>query len=386
VAATALVLAAIMRRRAGPVEARWAAWLFVLSSMALLPRDALAANFELWMLLPLAAAMWCTGRGNPAADAAAGVLLGIATFMKQPALVTIAPIGFAIARGPRRVSGMVAMLAGLASVFAIMIATHDPQLVDWVFFGTGGYMATDALAFALLMALVWTGSFLLANAGLCWLVIRSARQRGVTADADLWIWLVASFVAVGAGLRFLGHYHLQLLPPACLLAAGPAASLAIRTRIRVVAAVTVPAVICAVLAFVIPNQPFDTDYRPVASYLRAHTDDNDRIFVWGHFPEIYWAAGRRGATRFIHTGFLTGLSGGRPVRPGDTHGATAGAWHMLFDDLERHPPLYVLDLSRGAIRTAQYYPMANYPAVARWLARGYHLETVVDGIWLYRRN
>src|SRR6185369_6128157 len=103
------------------------------------------------------------------------------------------------------------------------------------------YMATDALAFALLMALIWSGSFLLANAGVCWLVIRAARQRGVSPDVDLWIWLLTSFVGVAAGLRFLGHYHLQLLPPACLLAAGPAATLAVRARMRVIAAVSMPA-------------------------------------------------------------------------------------------------------------------------------------------------
>jgi hypothetical protein len=247
-------------------------------------------------------------------------------------------------------------------------------------------MATDAIAFALLMALIWTGSFLLANAGLCWLVIRSRRLRGIAADVELWIWLLSSFVAVAAGLRFLGHYHLQLLPPACLLAARPAAALALHTRMRVLAAVTAPALLCAALAYIMPNQPFDTDYRPVAAYLRAHTDETDRILVWGHFPEIYWASGRMPATRFIHTGFMTGQSGARPIRPDDTHGATTGAWQMLFADLERHPPVYVIDMSRGAIRKAQHFPMSRYPAIARWLARGYHLETVVDGMWLYRRN
>lgn len=355
VTATALVLAAIMRRRAGPREAKWAAWLFVLSSMALLPRDALAANFELWMLLPLCAAMWLAGRGKPALDALAGGLLGIAVFAKQPALVTLAPLAFVIHRAPRGALGLAAMMGGVATVFAIVIGTHDAQLADWVFFGTGGYLTTDALGFAVRMAVIWTGSFLLANAALGWLgwlVARSARLRGVRADADLWIWLVTAFIAVGAGLRFLGHYHLQLLPPACLLAARPAAALVGRTRARVLAVTAAPALACAGLAFVMPNMPFDTDYRPIAAYLRAHTGEGERILVWGHFPEIYWASQRMPATRFIASGFLTGQSGARPIRPQDTHAATSGAWDMLFADLERHPPTYVIDLAPGAVRKA----------------------------------
>lgn len=385
VAAIALVLAAIMRRRAGPTEAKLAAWLFVFSSMSLLPRDALAANFEIWMLLPLCAAMLVAGRGRPALDGLAGVLLGIAVFMKQPALVTIAPLGFVILRSPRPVLGIAAMLVGLASVFAAVIGTHDPMLLEWVFLGTGGYITTSDIAFAMLMALIWTGTFLIANAGVCWLVYRSARQRGIASDADLWIWLAVSFVAVAVGLRFLGHYHLQLLPPACLLAARPAAMLVGVARRRVAAAVAAPAIICAVLAFFMPNQPFDTDYRNVATYLRTHTDRDDRVLVWGHFPEIYWAAERRPAMRFIHTGFMTGQSGARPIRPADTQAATNGAWDMMFEDLALHPPVYVVDLSPGAVRKAHHWPMQRYPKVAAWLVTHYRLESIVDGIWLYRR-
>lgn len=386
VAATALVLAAIMRRRAGPREAAWAAWLFVLGSMSLLPRDALAANYEIWMLLPLCTAMLAAGRGCPWRDALAGVLLGLATFIKQPALVTLAPLAFVIVRSRRPVAGSIAMLAGLGTVFALMIAAHDESMMAWAFLDTGGYMATDAVWFALVMALVWTGSFLLANAASCWLVARSARVFGVRGDADLWIWLASGFVAVAAGLRFLGHYHLQLLPAACLLAARPAAALVGRTRTIVIAAALAPALVCASLAFFIPNQPFDTDYRPVAAYLRAHTAPSERVLVWGHFPEIYWASQRMPAMRFIHTGFMTGQSGARPIRPSDLRAATPGAWDMMFADLERHPPAYVIDLSPGAVRKAQYFAMSRYPRMAAWLDASYRLETVVDGLWLYRRR
>ncbi len=386
VTATALVLAAIMRRRAGPREARWAMWLFVLASMALLPRDALAANFELWMLLPICGAMLAGGCGNPFGDLLAGALVAIATFMKQPALVTLAPLTLAILRAPNRAIGVACAATGFGTVMAIVVGTHDPRMLQWGFFGTGGYLQADDLLFALRLAAIWTGSFLAASAALWWLVIRSARTRGFAADLDLWLWLGTAVVGVTAGFRFLGHYHLQLVPAACLLAARPAAALTGALRTRVIAGVAAPAIVCALLAFAMPNQPFDTDYRPIGEYLHDHTTRPDRVFVWGHFPEIYWAADRLPAIRFIHTGFLTGHSGARPVRPDDTRGVSAGAWNDVFEDLARTPPLYVVDLAAGSIRMAQHFPIARYPRLASWLQQHYDLEVIIDGAWLYRRR
>jgi hypothetical protein len=303
--------------------------------------------------------------------------------MKQPALVTLAPVAYAIWTAPRRAAGLAAMTLGLVAVTAIMIALHDRAMMEWAFLGVGGYVSTDALAYAALMALIWTGSFLVGNAALVWLVARSARHRGLARDAVLWVWLGTAFVGVAAGLRFLGHYHLQLLPAACLLAARPAAELAGRAAARVRVTVIGVAIACASLAFAMPNMPFDTDYRPIAAYLRAHTAPDERIFVWGHFPEIYWASGRMPATRFLASGFVTGQVGGRPIRPDDTRTVAPGSWDVMFADLARHPPAYVIDLAPGAVRTSQYWPIQKYPRLAEWLARNYRRETVIDGMVVY---
>lgn len=386
VAATALVLGAIMRRRGGPREGRWATWLFVFGSMALLPRDALAANFELWMLLPVCLAMWIGGRGHLVADLTAGVLVGVATFMKQPAAVTLVPLAYITWRSPTRWFGLFAIAIGSASVAALVVAAHGEQALAWAFFSVGGYIATPDLGYAAKMVFIWTGTFLVASGGVWWLVVRTARARGWRPDLDLWIWLVTAFVGVATGLRFLGHYHLQLLPPACALAAFAAAPLVDAQRRRVIAAVMAPALVCAGLAFVVPNQPGDPDFHRVARYVRERTQPTERMLVWGHFPEIYWAAERLPAIRFVHTGFLTGQSGARPIRPEDLTTATLGAWNAAFDDLTRHAPTYVIDLAPGAIRRAEHFPPERYPRFATWLANHYALETVIDDMHVYRRR
>ena len=59
--------------------------------------------------------------------------------------------------------------------------------------------------------------------------VEDPRARGPTAscaaldgerDTDLWLWLVSAAVSVAVGLRFFGHYYMQLVPPLALLAAG----------------------------------------------------------------------------------------------------------------------------------------------------------------------
>ena len=51
---------------------------------------------------------------------------------------------------------------------------------------------------------------------------------------------------------------------------------------------------------------------PQIAYIEAlrRAIPEDGILVWGQLPEVYWASGKRPATRFITTGFLTGNWGG----------------------------------------------------------------------------
>ena len=71
-------------------------------------------------------------------------------------------------------------------------------------------------------------------------------------------------------------------------------------------------------------------YEVVSEYLDRHTSATDRIFVWGHMPEIYWAADRRPASRFITSGFPVGDWGSRPEGDEASNVPTPGA--LRVDD------------------------------------------------------
>ncbi|MEY2464712.1 MAG: hypothetical protein QOH64_2850, partial [Acidimicrobiaceae bacterium] len=100
-----------------------------------------------------------------------------------------------------------------------------------------------------------------------------------------------------------------------------------------------------------------------------------------HLPQLYWAADRPPATRFLTVGFLTGSSRGRaPERVGVQY-ATPGAWDELFADLAAHPPALVADISE---RT--FFAIDRFPAFVSWLHANYHRTAVVQGVSLYERG
>ncbi len=224
--------------------------------------------------------------------------------------------------------------------------------------------------------------FLVRNAALVWLAVRAQRRKGVA--PELWMWLAGGAVAVLLGLRFFGHYYLQLTPPLALIAAGVLPDLVAKVRRWVWAAAAIPVALMLAFAF-FPAQDFGVlPYGKVAARVQALTRPDETVFVWGSFSEIYWAADRQPATRFIHTGFLTGDPSGRPPGTTSPRDGIPGAWLMLARDLAARPPAVVVDTSDARIRGAQFHPLEDTGFWAS-MRSDYKLAAVVDGVRLYRR-
>jgi hypothetical protein len=191
-------------------------------------------------------------------------------------------------------------------------------------------------------------------------------------------------IAVGSGLRFFGHYYIQLLPPLALLATRPLARASARALAAVAVVAAVPIAYLAVPAYKRDNSTTQRTGRALAAYARAHTGPDARILVWGHLPEVYWRSDRPPATRFETTGFLTGLSGGRPPSRVGMQYAAPEAWDDFDADLRAHPPELIFDLSPADIRNAKYFPPDKFPRFGNYLDRDYRQVATVDGVAVYR--
>ena len=152
-------------------------------------------------------------------------------------------------------------------------------------------------------------------------------------------------------------------------------------------AVTVVMVVSA--AWYVPsafNSPRGKTERTAAvlsEYARDHTVPGTRILVWGHLPEVYWQSDRPPATRFATTGFLTGLSGGRPAERVGMQYATPEAWADFEEDLRDHPPALVFDLAPADVRHASTAPPSKFPRFGDFLERGYEQVATIDGVAVY---
>ena len=390
VALTALLLTVEARRRYGTRGGWIAGILFVCAMVAFAPQDGQAANFEVFMLPSMTAAILFARRGR---GVAAGAMVALATLAKQTGAATLLPVVYLLARarGKRGVGEVAAGFTVPAALIAL--AVGPAQLFYWAVLGNGSYLGVDSSsALAVAMFGVMTLGWVACNLPLLWKLPQAWRDRDLASrdgqrDTDLWLWLLSAALSVAIGLRFFGHYYMQLVPPLALLAAGAFSRASWRTA-RVTVAVAVSAAILFSAAGYFMH-PFggEPKYEKVSAYLAANAHADDAILVWGSAPEIYWASGLRPATRFITTNtFLAGNHPGRTqttVPPADSD---AQMWDYFYEDFLAHPPRYILDTAPAKVRGAERSPIEQFTTFQRIVDHDYRFVRWIDGIAIYERQ
>lgn len=142
------------------------------------------------------------------------------------------------------------------------------------------------------------------------------------------------------------------------------------------------------MAFALLFVPGSFHQRPdpsvLASYVRSHTTDEQRVFVWGSYPEVLLAADRLPAGALVHSDFVTGRSGGVKTLRSRSSWPRPRVLQLMLADLRGHPPALVLDTSTAADLGYQHYPLALFPDVEAFV-RGYELVTAIDGVTVWRQ-
>lgn len=376
----------------------------VVAAAALAPNDAQAANFELFALLPIVVAIVAAARRRPAV---AGVALAFAVLSKQPAAVTAVPVLWSCWRAGRARAVAWCVAAGAVATVALAAPFGIGDVLHWALLGTGGYLAfgaaelgtaaVRALALVAIAGGFWSGAVLLvAAAGRRFPGVASVdrpefdapvgRRWWAGPDADVWLLAAVSVVALVPGFRFFPHYLIQLLPAFGLLAAKGAVRRPGVLRPAVVLGVAAT-IVAGVLAWGTVGERPPAYETGVAAYVQAHSDDHDRILVWGNAPEILWRAHRLPAGGYPHSEFFTGYSGGR-VHTQSTEANTPDPvlYRDWVADLRADPPALVVDTAAADIRGGRWFRLADFPELADFVARHYHRVATIDGVPVYARN
>jgi 4-amino-4-deoxy-L-arabinose transferase-like glycosyltransferase len=335
IAATCVLLFVIGRQVAGTRAGLLAALFYGVLTGAGNPR-LLAANTELFMTLPLAAAVLLMLRRQWFWSA---VLMVVAGAFKQVAAVEVLllPVGLVLLE-PRdsRVRAAAWFCGGIATGLvagaALLAATGSIEgFWRWTVQTLVGYAETnwtpailwqrsrDSLVpFVLDMIVVWVAGIAPA---LRWRRLGPGERLAVA-------WLVVSGAGALAGGHWSWHYFIQVMAPLAVLAAlaiNRALDSPIRRWVAAVAIVGVAAPAAWWTVFNFHADPLTYDWSPpvaqhelVAAYIRDHTKPGDRVFVWGNWAALYVESDRLQSSRF--PGFLRGFdrSSGLPPNNWDT--------------------------------------------------------------------
>jgi 4-amino-4-deoxy-L-arabinose transferase-like glycosyltransferase len=388
-----------------------ASLLYVVFTTTLLDFDALAANCELYMLLPLTASVLFYLRGFRTARIpdllGAGALVGVAILYKYQAAVQL-PLYAAhlvIVHRRRLLNlatgwGAIALGATVPLGGALWVLGRSGALgaaLFWFSFN-GKYIRQGMHLAEVAVRAVPRISYGVLPALLLWVLgLRAALGRWRRREQDpaglfLIGWCAVSLLATTAGGRFFGHYFHQVTAPLAVLAAPGAVRLWRARRTFGLVAVGLPAAVFLLVGLF--HAPMaravgatDPDFAAIAASVRARSGPDDGLVIWGNLPVLYFEARRPLGTRFVFSNYQTGLS--PATRTQSDPGADASAnvvgesWEMFAEDLAVRRPKIFVDTSPGNLAGYGKFPLARFPRLQAIVDRNYALCDDVAGARLY---
>ncbi len=387
-----VLMAREAKRRWGTnTHALWAGILFVGGAMALFPADAGGANYAHFALLPGTAALLWSRRAHWGWALAAGISLGLAILTRQSWLLATLPAVYSAWRCGRVRQSALLIAGAVGTVATVGFYAPFGAYWEWNVTNSPGFVfAAAGIGASALRGSASAAGFIAFHATACAGIFVALRRRppwrsaGAT-ERDVWLWLLTGLGAVVAGLRFFGHYWLQVLPPLVVLATPVVAEWSGRARRAAVGATMLAAAVAFALLFVPGSFHHRPDPTDLAAYIGATTTSEQRVFVWGSYPEVLVRANRLPAGALVHSDFVTGRSGGREDPRTSIDSAAPGALALMMNDLRANPPELVLDTSTAADLGYRNYPMSLFPDVLFFVTSGYEQVAEVGGVTIWRR-
>lgn len=453
----------------------WTALLYCLGSYAFMSKDFHTPSAESFSLLPAALCAGFLFRGMNQERFfdyfLAGLCAAIATLFKAPMGITIVAIILTIVIRYKKATQNI-----LVSGFGFGVGMFLPLLFYWPL--------TDAVVL-MLSKLNETNSYIQSYTGisylywifkyfirtalvlLCLFVLTIFSTQSLRTLTNLRLkhrnywqkiffllsWLLLLGFAVSLGGRVFYHYYVFLLAPLSLMAG--AGMKAFNTRLwayyhhktkpderfyflktvreQITLMLFLPTLIFSIEgALNASTRPVNVD--ETISYIKQHTNPDDKIYVWGNLPQIYFYSGRQPATTHFWSDILAGTSPGSPAMeymratgknltltqklikdfdPDVFQQMNIGQlneestlyqinenelftleemlnrihhpyWKKVFKDFFTHPPELFLDTSPTNVRGFGHTPINRYELLKHFVLDNYKAEAIRNHIIIYR--
>ncbi len=381
--------------------------------------DALSANTEWFVVLfstaGFALLVRSIERPNLSRGIPAGLLFGLAVLCKQPGLLdaVVATVLIALQAIPANADrrGLLRYWCGLTLgvvspliVAAIYFAANnawDDYLYYAFTFNTSVYLPEVPLGERLLcirqpFAMAWDHVPVLMLIGIvgaiALLVFVSRRSLRRPPVFPLLPWLILGWTASGlisttlSGREF-AHYSEQVIPGLSLAIGWTLAGMARwtpRRMPRLGPALAVVAVAGIAVSSVLRWRQVAESIASIGSPLialgqriAAHTAPDERIFVWGYYPELHVAARRLPATRYVYANYISGMIAWTNLDSlkDARYGIAPGGWEKFHADFALRPPALLIDT--GTNRGYAKFPLAGYPRL--WAEITAHYAEIAPG-------
>lgn len=194
-------------------------------------------------------------------------------------------------------------------------------------------------------------------------------------------WTAAGLITTTLSGREFAHYSQQVIPGLSLAAGWILVRFGSWTPVRfpqlgriAVVLVSIVITIQGVARFGEIKTELDIamkDRIDIPDRIRLHTDDDERIFVWGYFPELYFHAQRLPATRYIYANYITGMIAwsNLDALKDVEYGVSPQGWEKFYADFESSPPAMIVDTQ--GVRGYSKFPIENREPLWTKIQRNY---------------
>ncbi|MEA3492768.1 MAG: glycosyltransferase family 39 protein [Candidatus Margulisiibacteriota bacterium] len=297
-----------------------------------------SANTETFLVLPILLALFFAIRSNNKWDLFwAGLFSGLAVMIKQVAFLNFLALFFFVVLTPsltsfvpplsiedgegnelrRRRKKGVRLLAGFA-IFPLLFTLYFwlnnalPEFINVMFLENVGYLSHQPWQWAQFYKVVINENLILWFLSIIALLFIIMRERS---DKNLLIgfWALFSIVGVILGKVFYGHYFIQAIPGLSFLSALVIINLKhnqFKVFILMITFIMAGMTISYEKDFYTasPDNISIRKYginnfvvaKEVAAFVEKNTKPDQKVFIWGAEPEVYFYSNRASASRFIY--------------------------------------------------------------------------------------